>query len=223
MPNEFEHRSIELERLDRGDYTPIEYARWQREMFFIHRLLGEQRALFRAMEPNTTTEGLSVLEVGAGSGDLLRSFKRRARHDINRFIGSDGSFEAAKSIQAKGCEAVQCNGLQLPFADDAFDVVYSSLTLHHFADADAVILLEEMRRVARKSVIVVDLRRSRLAYRLYRIFGKLLLQPFTYEDGSLSIKRSFTQNELVSLAERAGFSSVEVYRSAAFRIVMRGI
>lgn len=222
MPNDFEHRSIELERLDRGDYTPLEYARWQREMFFIHRLLGEQRALFRAIEPNTT-EGLSVLEIGAGSGDLLRSVKRRARNDNNILIGSDGSFDAVKSLHANGCEAVQCNGLQLPFADNTFDVVYSSLTLHHFADAAAVILLKEMQRVASKRVIVIDLRRSRLAYRLYRIFGKLLLQPFTYEDGSLSIKRSFTQNELVSLAEKAGFSSVEVFRSAAFRIVMRGI
>ncbi len=222
MPNDFEHRSIELERLDRGDYTPLEYARWQQEMFFIHRLLGEQRALFRAIEPNTT-DRLSILEIGAGSGDLLRSVKRRARNDNNILIGSDGSFDAVKSIHANGCEAVQCNGLQLPFADNTFDVVYSSLTLHHFADAAAVILLKEMQRVASKRVIVIDLRRSRLAYRLYRIFGKLLLQPFTYEDGSLSIKRSFTQNELVSLAEKAGFSSVEVFRSAAFRIVMRGI
>lgn len=222
MPNEFEHRSIELERLDTGDYTPMEYARWQREMFLIHRLLGEQRALFRAIGPNTT-EGLSVLEIGAGSGDLLRSVKRRARNDNNILIGSDGSFDAVKSIHANGCEAVQCNGLQLPFADNAFDVVYSSLTLHHFSDANAVMFLGEMRRVASKSVIVVDLRRSRLAYRLYRIFGKLLLQPFTYEDGSLSIKRSFKPNELASLAESAGFSSVEVYRSAAFRLVMRGI
>ena len=45
MFRSFDQRSLKLERLDTGDYTPGEYSKWQTEMHFINRLLGDARAL----------------------------------------------------------------------------------------------------------------------------------------------------------------------------------
>ena len=45
MFDRFQQRSTDLERLDTGEYTSEEYSRWQREMKFIHGILGEERAL----------------------------------------------------------------------------------------------------------------------------------------------------------------------------------
>jgi len=68
------HRSLELERLDTGDYTESEYALWQKEMYYINRFLGDTRCLRLAIKDclNEGVErGLSILDVGAGSGELL--------------------------------------------------------------------------------------------------------------------------------------------------------
>ena len=70
MVNDFRSRSLKTERLDRGEFTHEEYVRWQKEMWFIHRLFGETRALKRALISDVSGENggsVSVLDVGAGS------------------------------------------------------------------------------------------------------------------------------------------------------------
>ena len=71
----FEKRSTELERIDTGDYTPAEYATFLREIAFINRYFGDQRALKKTLLREIEREDLrefSVLDVGCGSGELMR-------------------------------------------------------------------------------------------------------------------------------------------------------
>src|SRR5438067_2342453 len=71
----FSHRSYELEHLDKGDYTPEEYEGCMVELRRINRWLGDASALRRSLLAEIEREGLksfSVLDVGAGSGELLR-------------------------------------------------------------------------------------------------------------------------------------------------------
>ena len=70
--DKFATRSERLERLDTGDYTPREYAKWQQEMRFIHRVFGELRALKNSLVREVLASGegrVSILDVGAGSGE----------------------------------------------------------------------------------------------------------------------------------------------------------
>src|SRR5947209_2847609 len=79
MFERFRHRSHELERLDTGDYTREEYARWQREMRLVHNLWGERRALENSLVKHIRASGLhhaSVLDVGAGAGNILKLVKK---------------------------------------------------------------------------------------------------------------------------------------------------
>jgi len=92
--------------------------------------------------------------------------------------------------------------------------------LHHLEDVAAVRLLREMNRVARFSIFAVDLNRDPLAYYTYRLLGKLLLQPLTLHDGSLSILKSRTRDELKELAAAAGLSNVKVVASRVNRLVL---
>ena len=55
------------------------------------------------------------------------------------------------------------DALALPFATDSVDVVTCSQVLHHFEQGDSLRLLGELTRVARRRVIVAELRRSRTA------------------------------------------------------------
>ncbi len=224
----FKQRSQELERLDTGDYTPREYAKWQREMRFIHRVFGEMRALRNSLLREILESGeaeVAILDVGAGSGELLRELSKWLVEKKAFLVGAEINMEAASAIRGEnggGVTAILADAMTLPFESDSFDYVFCSLFLHHLDDEQAVAMLREMGRIARKKIFVIDLNRSPVAYYFYKLVGSLFLQRFTLEDGALSILRSRSPGELRSLAERAHLTDVSVQHSKANRLILSG-
>lgn len=225
MFERFQRRSYQLERLDTGDYTAKEYARWQREMKFVHGVFGENRALkrtlFKDIEANGTKE-FSALDVGAGSGGLMLELRKWASNYSPLLVGAELDVTAARTIKSNALDVIRCDALLMPFADDSFDYVFCSLFLHHLGDEAAVSLIAEMARVAAKRIYVIDLNRHPTAYYFYKFFGRIFLQRFTIEDGSLSILRSFNPVELRELAKKAGLGSFTVKRSKVNRLILSG-
>jgi ubiquinone/menaquinone biosynthesis C-methylase UbiE len=227
MFESFEKRSLEPERLDLGKYTAAEYALWQKEIRFVHRILGEMRALTRTLVKEAAASGdqnLSILDVGAGSGDLLIALGRRLGAKDAFLVAADLNIEALGSIKNTNAHitAVGCNSMRLPFADNSFDYSFSTLFLHHLADDDAIRFLKEIDRVTLRKFFVVDLHRHAASYYLYRLIGTIFLQRFTLEDGALSIRKSFRPDELRRLVQSAGIDNVRIKRSAAFRLILSG-
>ena len=233
MFERFRHRSLELERLDRGDYTPEEYEGCLVELRRVNRWLGDSSALRRAALREIERDGareFSVLDVGAGSGELLRVVARwaRARGTKARLIGVELNERSARSILEESGEfeeikAVRADALRLPFADDAFDYAVCSLFTHHFRDEGVVAVVREMSRVARRRVYVIDIHRHALAYYFYTTAGRLILHnPLVREDGALSILRGFLPAELRRLGERAGLAGAKVERRFPYRLVLSG-
>ena len=99
----FATRSYQLERLDTGDYTPSEYRRWQQEMRFIHRIFGENRALRRTLfrDLQRTKGPVSILDVGAGSGELLRQLGQWTSGRATFLAGAEINHDAALSIRSE--------------------------------------------------------------------------------------------------------------------------
>ncbi len=224
----FKTRSKKLERIDTGDYTAEEYERFLREIGFINRRLGDNRALgktlFREIKAKNLSE-FSVLDVGAGSGEMLRAVARFARKTNRqaKLYGIDLNEISAKSIKdLTEIKSIRGDALCLPFADGAFDYVICSLFTHHFSDENVVRILKEMSRVARRNIFVIDLYRHRAAYFFYKIFcAAFRISPMVRHDGALSILRSFTPDELKNLAEKANLENVSVERYFPFRIVCK--
>ncbi len=216
-------RCFDLERLDTGDYTEAEYSRWHHEMKFVNHALGDIRCLKLAIrdELGRSADGrLSILDIGAGAGHLLAAVGRMDHRDL-LLVGVETNPVAAAILQGRtGLTSIIADGLHLPFPDRSFDIVTSSLTLHHFDNDSAVLLLKEMYRVARLRVLIVDLHRHKVAYSLYRILSVAAFQRFTQEDGSLSIRRGFRPDELMELAKSSGMRNATVKRRAAFRLVL---
>ena len=223
MFDKFDTRSQSLERLDTGDYTPAEYARWLKETWWINRYLGDVWALRSWLNGRfKNSDTLSVLDVGAGSGELLIAAAEMTDDKSPLLVGAELSAEAAGTIaQRRGLTAIRCNALMLPFADDSFDAAISSLFLHHLTDHDAVTLIKEMDRVARSGFVIIDLNRKPMPYYLYSIFGRLFFQQLTVEDGLLSIRRAFRPPELLRIAREAGVLDA-VVETTAFRLVLSG-
>ena len=229
----FQKRSDKLERIDTGDYTPEEYERFLREIGFINRVLGDNRALRRTLLREIEIKNLrdfSVLDVGAGSGEMLRAvadFARRQNRTA-RLYGLELNARSARAIVeeskffAPSIEAVRGDAFHLPFTDGAFDYAICSLFTHHFTDENVTKILAEMNRVAVCGIFVIDLHRHKAAYFLYRIFcAAFRISSLVREDGLLSILRAFTPIELETLGRGANLETIVVKRSFPFRLILK--
>jgi ubiquinone/menaquinone biosynthesis C-methylase UbiE len=229
MLEKFKQRSYELEHIDTGNYTSEEYEGCIVELQRVNRWLGDAKVLRDTLLSDVEAERLqkfSVLDVGAGSGELLRVASRFASETRRTFLGvglelNERSAQAILEESTSDIDAVRGDALNLPFADGQFDYVMCSLFTHHFVDELVVQLFREMSRVSKRKVFVIDLHRHPIAYLLYTTVGKLFLHTrLLREDGALSILRSFKANELVELGKRAGMRDVAVSRHFAFRLVL---
>jgi len=231
MFRRFEQRSLEPENLDKGSYTAEEYEGCLVELRRINEWLGDANALRDSLLNEIGRLGLpsfSVLDVGAGSGELLRVAAKWARETKRRasLVGLELNERSAQAILDESdafpeISSVRGNGFVLPFPDRAFDFAIQSLTLHHFDDAGAAGIVREMARVARRGIFVIDLERSRVAYCFYTTVARLFLHNrLIREDGALSILRSFKPDELQQLAQRAGLKSAIVKRHFPYRLVL---
>src|SRR5438046_7750997 len=100
----FAQRSYELEHLDKGDYTPAEYEGCLVELRRVNEWLGDARALKNSLLAETERAGLkwfSVLDVGAGSGELLRvtAADVRRRGGRARLVGLELNERSARAIR----------------------------------------------------------------------------------------------------------------------------
>ncbi len=229
----FQERSDELEHLDTGQYTSEEYEGCLLELKRVNRWLGDVSALRHSLIPEIVRAEIReflLLDVGAGSGELLRvvaDWARKEKRQV-RLTGLELNARSAQAILLESQDydvisSVRGDARNLPFADNEFDYVVSSLLLHHFQDAIAVTVLREMSRVASRGVFVIDLHRHPLAYYAYTTLGNLFFQNrLIREDGALSILRSFKPNDLRILAEAADWENITVQRKFPFRLVLSG-
>ena len=227
----FETRSNQPERIDTGDYTDEEYKTFLREIRFINRWIGDRWALRKSLLKRIGELNLnefSVLDVGAGSGEILKEVALFARkRNANAFlVGLDLNELSAQSVAEEGkafreINSVRGDALRLPFADDAFDFAICSLFTHHFTDDGVVDVMREMNRVASRGIYVIDLHREQGAYRMYKIFCTVFrISKLVRDDGLLSIKKGFQPDELSQLANRAGFTDVTVQTVIPARVVI---
>jgi ubiquinone/menaquinone biosynthesis C-methylase UbiE len=230
MFSRFQKRRNELEHIDKGDYTPEEYEGCIVELKRVNRWMGDAWALDQWLLKEmgqSRRSFVSILDVGAGSGELLRitaGWASKNRRQV-RLIGLELNERSAAAINDESpteISAVRGDALQLPFADNSFDYVISSLFTHHFNDDQIVTILREMNRVTRDRILIIDLHRHPIAYLLYTTVGRLVLHTrLLREDGALSILRSFKLAELAELASRAELTEIDVRRSFPFRVVLR--
>src|SRR5262249_6464276 len=97
-----------------------------------------------------------------------------------------------------------------------------SQLMHHFDEPGARRLIRELNRVARRAVIVSDLRRSWIAAAGFWTVSVLLgFSPITRHDGVVSVLRGFTPSELAGgVSAETGVTPV-VHRRLGYRVTAR--
>jgi ubiquinone/menaquinone biosynthesis C-methylase UbiE len=164
---------------------------------------------------------LTLLDVGAGSGDIVHYLTRRAaRRGVTLTpLVMERHPVAARLCRQAGLPVVLSDGARLPLSHRSVDVVLLSQVLHHLTRESAATLLRELNRVARLGVVVADLRRHvAAALGIWLASYPLRLHPVTRRDGVTSVRRGFTPAELVQVLRLAGVSGA-VHRRPGFRLV----
>ncbi len=188
-----------------------------------HRLV--RRFLRRWLQPGGR---YSLLDLCTGGADVPRLAVDWARqHDVRLAVTAvdfqPGTLEIARRWCAEYPEIMLLEADARDFSPPAapFDFVFCSLALHHFAEPDAVKILERCRALARQGAFVADLERGPLAFAgVWLVTALLYREAMTRYDARLSVRRAFSFAEYAALARRAGW---ENFGHARFAIARQAV
>lgn len=149
----------------------------------------------------------TFLEAGCGSGRFC--YLLSLQEDVEEVVGIDKSEKAIETankladLSNKG-KIIFKEGdiLKLPFEDNSFDFVFNEGVIEHFTESEQYIILHEMKRVARKKVVVTVPNFYNLPHTIYK--------RFVGEDYKFYPEKSFTHKELRKLFEECGFKDIEL-------------
>ncbi|HEY5894288.1 MAG TPA: methyltransferase domain-containing protein [Chthoniobacterales bacterium] len=205
------------ERMDVADSVTPELETDLGNLQKLNRFFGAYRLiawyLQRHLKPGKTYR---LLDLCTGSGDIPRFIIQWARRrnilvhiDAVDFLEPTLAIARARSKAFAEISFIRADA-RLFSADNPYDGVLCSLALHHFSETDAVVILQNMRRLARDFVLVADLERSRLTMLgVWFITATVFRQPMTVYDARLSARRAFSFKEFRQLAKIAGWQKIQ--------------
>jgi ubiquinone/menaquinone biosynthesis C-methylase UbiE len=200
------------ERLDDPNLPPEEMARSLADIALVNRRWGGSHALARHIGARLRSDGASrarILDVGAGSGDVLRRLARELGREglAVTTVAEDLQWRhlvAGRRMAGERFPAVAADAFRLPFPEDAFDWTISTLVFHHFAPDENVRFLREVARVSRHGFAFLDLRRHLFPLIFLKALGTLVFRTrVSLEDGAASVRQAYTPEEARRIATRA--------------------
>jgi SAM-dependent methyltransferase len=209
-------RATEPERLDEG-VTDREALASLADLRFVNRWLGNHPRFLAAVRPYLSRSPRPrLLDVGCGSADVPAALARASPSLLA--VGVDIKLLHVRAAPA-AVKTVVADVRALPFAAATFDVVTASLFLHHFDAAEAPGVLRTLYGLARRALVINDLRRARLPYVFGRAAFPLLFRSrVSVDDGLVSIRRGFTEREMRAAFAEAGIP-VRLARTWPYRLL----
>jgi len=168
---------------------------------------------------------ITIVDVGCGNGDLLRVLSNYGKENNYSFslIGIDANAftvnHAKKLSESYSNINFQCEDIfEFDFSQLKCDIILCTLTLHHFKNEEIESLLTTFYANSNLGIVINDLHRSSLAYRLFQIICFLFqLNSMSREDGLTSILRGFKKEELELFSKKLGFKKYIIKWKWAFR------
>lgn len=168
---------------------------------------GVMRGLMRRVVDRSGMRDLRWLDVAGASGDIANTLTREFARGGVRL--APVVLDRALDHLPGNLTAAQGDALALPFADNSFDVVATSLLIHDLEPPEIERFLDEALRVARVAVLINELRRSWTHLALVYA-GMPLFSRITRHDAPASVKKAYTIDELRRIIGNRGL--VEIHK-----------
>jgi ubiquinone/menaquinone biosynthesis C-methylase UbiE len=222
-------RAHDPEMLDRPDLPHSERVSTYRFLEIVNKIGGARAIGKELARLSRSWRGpIRILDVGSGGADIPRAIARwaaRAGHDVS-IVCLDNTPDAIAWARERSrafprIRFVRGDARAIPFPPGSFDYVICSLFLHHLGDEEVVGALAAFDRLATRGLVLCDLIRSRIGWLSAKLVT-LLGAPVVRFDGPLSVRRSFTLDEIRGLARRAGLPWVRARRVLGHHFVLSG-
>jgi 2-polyprenyl-3-methyl-5-hydroxy-6-metoxy-1,4-benzoquinol methylase len=213
-------RTVTSELLDSDAGTPSEIAASLSDLNGINRRFGgiaTTRFLVDQVIRKLGVKSMSLLDVAAGAGTVPAA--------VAMALAQDGVElevtlldRASSHLKNGNRRAVAGDALALPFSDGCFDLVSSTLFVHHLAPDEVVRFVNEGLRVCRAAIFINDLIRHPAHLGLVYAGMPLYRSRLTRHDAPASVRQAYTVSEMADILRRSRAARVEITRHFLFRM-----
>ena len=228
-------RRMEPEILDQTDVLPADRLAAYNGLDRLQRLARTARRQWNAARPAlrpaiAAGRPIRWVDLACGSGRILLDVVRIARRQGVRIapVGVDFSDEslaiAKRNADAAGIDVqwVTSDLVAAPLPPEVVDAdaIGCSLFLHHLPDDQVRELLAKIAATD-ATLVVDDLRRSRLSFALAYLTGRLFTRSrIVHEDGAISVRAALEPSELRAIADDAGLDDATLLTQWPERMVL---
>lgn len=168
---------------------------------------------------------ITIVDIGCGNGDMLRVLSNYGKENnyLLNLIGIDANAftinHAEKLSELYPNISYKCESIfEYDISQLNSDILLCTLTLHHFKNNEIENLLTTFYANSKLGIVINDLQRSSIAYRLFQIVCYIFgLNSMSREDGLTSILRGFKKEELITFSKKLGFKKYSIHWKWAFR------
>lgn len=214
-------RTITPELLDSDAGTAEEIAASFGDLERVARWFGGASTLAdligRVAERSEKTS-LSVLDVAAGNGEVMRLAQERLRHRGIELAVTLLDRSPVHLSPTNSVAALTADALALPFREKSFDLVACSTFAHHLEPNEIILFVNQALAIARKAVLINDLRRSAAHLALVYMGFPLFRSRLTRHDAPASVRRAYTSQEMRGLLEQTNAARIEISEHYLYRL-----
>jgi len=223
-----QYRTQEAEIMDDFSLQGEELREALDQIARINQLLGGNKVTLEGIKKviqSNKTKTITIADIGCGNGDMLRilsDFAKKNELDF-KLIGIDANdftinYAKKLSVNYPNIEYQCVDIFSEDFKTFKFDIILCTLTLHHFTNEQILNIITIFKDNAKTGIIINDLHRSKLAYRLFELICFIFkLNRMSRQDGLVSILRGFKRNELEEFSKKLNLKNYNINWKWAFR------
>jgi ubiquinone/menaquinone biosynthesis C-methylase UbiE len=176
-----------------------------------------QKMVERVAEAASTKE-LSLLEVASGTGAVPLIVRNRVEQQgisLAVTLLDRAHSHLVPSYTSNGSSSVEtpsvaADAMDLPFRDQAFDVVSCNLFAHHLAPEQLTVFVSEALRVSRVALLINDLLRHPLHLGLVYASFPIMGSRVAWLDGLTSVRRAYIPKEVRRMVSSCGLAAAQI-------------
>lgn len=224
-------RVMQAEMMDDPALAGPEHVQALRGLARLNWWSGAARHVWRPIRALAMDSGASpvrVLDVACGGGDGAVELWRRAQRE-GMDVDVEGCDLSERAVVAAQQRAEEAGAAMRFFQRDVvrdglptgYDVITSSLFLHHLGSESLRRFLADAARVAHRMVVHCDLRRTWWGLALAHVATRALTRsPVVHVDGPRSVRAALSIHEMRELAAAVGMRGAEIQPCWPARFVL---